>query len=73
MFARNFFLVSIWKKSSKLDFYGNVWCLTGRQHQAVRMAEWSKAPDSSETTCPAFQEHKGILVHVCGRGFKSHS
>ena len=73
VFARNFFLVSFWKKSSKLEIYMNVTCLTCKQHQAVRMAEWSKAPDSSETTCPAFQEHKSILVHVCGRGFKSHS
>ena len=73
MYGRNFFLVLSLKKSSKLDFYGNLMCLTCKQHRAVRMAERSKASDSSKKTCPAFQEHKGILVHVCGRGFKSHT
>ena len=44
-----------------------------KQLQDVIMSERSKAADSSVTTCPSFQEHNGILVHVCGRGFKSSS
>ena len=34
----------------------------------VRMAERSKAPDSSVQACLLL----GFLVHLCGRGFESH-
>ena len=37
---------------------------------AVRVAEWSKAPDS-RAILPASQV-LSLLVHVCGRGFESH-
>ena len=38
---------------------------------AVRVAEWSKAPDSRLVTLLVSQGLR-LLVHVCGRGFESH-
>ena len=37
----------------------------------VRVAEWSKAPDSRANLLPATRVRR-LLVHVCGRGFESH-
>ena len=37
---------------------------------AVRVAEWSKAPDS-RAILPALRV-LSLLVHICGRGFESH-
>ena len=38
--------------------------------QPVRVAEWSKAPDSRSYL--AHYVSSRLLVHVCGRGFESH-
>ena len=38
---------------------------------SVRMAERSKAPDSRFSPCLQCRS-MGVLVHECGRGFKSH-
>ena len=38
----------------------------------VRMAERSKAPDSSVNLVGNDKSTVSVLVHVCGRGFESH-
>ena len=38
---------------------------------SVRMAEWSKAPDSRAYLALIYSD-MGVLVHECGRGFESH-
>ena len=68
-----FFISRFMNKSGKLDFYGNILCLTWKQSQAVRVTGLSKKPDSSETTSPVFHEDMGIPVHVRGCGLKPHS
>ena len=39
---------------------------------SVRLAEWSKAPDSRFKTFLSMCCRMGVLVHECGRGFESH-
>ena len=42
------------------------------RYDIVRMAEWSKAPDSRFITFWLHRSDTSVLVHECGRGFESH-